>query len=258
MRAAAIAMAAMATAVVAVGLFAVPRASALPIDGIHNIQRVVVIMQENRSFDQYFGTYPGADGIPAGVCNPDPLHGGCVAPFHDPNDKNYGGPHGATNAAADINGGGMDGFVGQAEGAHTCTSTDPSCSPCGETASSSECVDVMGYHDAREIPNYWAYAKNYVLQDKMFAAARTWSLPEHLFQVSGWSALCPNGAINSMECTSSLNLWAQRPEVNPSVTYPWTDITYLLHNAGISWRYYVFKGAEPDCESDEAVSCAPV
>src|SRR3974377_150279 len=32
--------------------------------GIHKIKHVVVIMQENRSFDSYFGTYPGADGIP--------------------------------------------------------------------------------------------------------------------------------------------------------------------------------------------------
>ena len=42
------------------------------------------------------------------------------------------------------------------------------------------------------------------------------------------------------------------------MTYAWTDITYLLHNAGVSWGYYVFKGAEPDCESDEAMTCAPV
>jgi phospholipase C len=33
--------------------------------GIHKIEHVVVIMQENRSFDSYFGTFPGADGIPA-------------------------------------------------------------------------------------------------------------------------------------------------------------------------------------------------
>ena len=32
--------------------------------GIHKIQHVIIIMQENRSFDNYFGTYPGADGIP--------------------------------------------------------------------------------------------------------------------------------------------------------------------------------------------------
>ena len=32
--------------------------------GIHKIKHVIVIEQENRSFDSYFGTYPGADGIP--------------------------------------------------------------------------------------------------------------------------------------------------------------------------------------------------
>src|SRR5436305_13311566 len=84
------------------------------------IQHVVVIMQENRSFDSYFGTYPGADGIPMvngqpTVCVPDPAHGGCVKPFHDSNDVNGGGPHGQDSATADINGGKMDGFVAQAE-----------------------------------------------------------------------------------------------------------------------------------------------
>ena len=72
---------------------------------IHKIKHVVVVMQENRSFDTYFGTYPGADGIPANTCVPNPLTNQCVKPFHDPNDKNYGGPHGASNATADINGG---------------------------------------------------------------------------------------------------------------------------------------------------------
>ena len=38
--------------------------SAAPSDGIHAIKHIVVIMQENRSFDSYFGTYPGADGFP--------------------------------------------------------------------------------------------------------------------------------------------------------------------------------------------------
>ncbi|MBV9309618.1 MAG: hypothetical protein JOZ73_02235, partial [Solirubrobacterales bacterium] len=61
---------------------------------LHKIKHVVVIMQENRSFDSYFGTYPGADGIPPGVCNPDPQNGGCVKPFHNFDDTNFGGPHG--------------------------------------------------------------------------------------------------------------------------------------------------------------------
>src|ERR1700732_914518 len=57
---------------------------ATPIEASQKIQHVVMIMQENRSFDSYFGTYPGANGIPAHVCVPDPQHGGCVQPFHDP------------------------------------------------------------------------------------------------------------------------------------------------------------------------------
>jgi phospholipase C len=53
------------------------RAEAARLTGIHKIRHVVVIMEENRSFDSYFGTYPGADGIPRGVCVPDPQRGRC-------------------------------------------------------------------------------------------------------------------------------------------------------------------------------------
>ena len=38
----------------------------------------------------------------------------------------------------------------------------------------------MGYHDWHEIPNYWNYARNFVLQDHMFEAVNAWSLPAHL------------------------------------------------------------------------------
>ena len=51
-----------------------------PATGIHKIRHVVVIMQENRSFDSYFGTFPGANGIPMvrgrpQLCLPDPAAG---------------------------------------------------------------------------------------------------------------------------------------------------------------------------------------
>src|SRR5213082_4032192 len=106
--------------------------TAAPLGGIHKIKHVVVIMQENRSFDSYFGTFPGAEGIPPNVCVPDPTNGGCVAPFHDSADLNYGGPHSAGNATADIDGGAMDGFVAQAEKGSGCQTGDPNCSPCTE------------------------------------------------------------------------------------------------------------------------------
>ena len=230
---------------------------AVGVPGLHKIKHVVIIMQENRSFDSYFGTYPGADGIPAGVCVPDPVNGGCVKPFHDPADLNYGGPHGQSNATADIDGGKMDGFVGQAEKGTACSSTNPNCSPC-TSSSTAQCVDVMGYHDAREIPNYWTYAKDFVLQDHLFEPNASWSLPEHLFQVSEWSAKCTD-AKNPYSCTNAL----QSPNqpggpLSQTPLYAWTDMTYLLHKYGVSWAYYVFKGTEPDCEDSSAMTCAPV
>src|SRR5580693_6193947 len=125
------------------------------------IQHIVIILQENRSFDHYFGTYPGADGIPMAngvptVCVNDPASGVCVKPFHSTVDKNNGGPHGQSNATADINGGKMNGFIAQAEIAQKgCADpNDPACAGAG-------LVDVMGWHDDREIPNYWAYAKTF-------------------------------------------------------------------------------------------------
>ncbi len=235
----------------------VPSASATPAEGIHNIKHVVMIMQENRSFDSYFGTYPGANGIPLVTCVPDPLNGGCVSPFHDPNDENFGGPHGMAAAVADIDGGSMDGFVDEAERGMKCSSTEPACSPCNVSQAQGSCIDAMGYHDAREIPNYWSYAQNYVLQDDMFESAASWSLPEHLFLVSGWSASCPDGDSDPLDCTNELE-GGHNPDRDPNATFAWTDITYLLHMDGVSWRYYVFAGDEPDCESDEAVTCAPI
>ena len=58
-----------------------------PEAGIHKIKHVIIIMQENRSFDSYFGTYPGAAGIPMKngvptVCVPDPKTHKCVRPYH--------------------------------------------------------------------------------------------------------------------------------------------------------------------------------
>ncbi len=240
----------------------------LSVLGVHKIKHVVVIMQENRSFDTYFGTFPGADGIPglAGnpgtvPCVPDPAHPttpACV--FQDHNNKNYGGPHGATNASADIDFGHMDGFVGQAENGSNCTTNDPSCSPCqsGQTGS---CVDVMGYHDGTDIPNYWTYAQDFVLQDHMFEPNASWSLPEHLFQVSEWSAYCTN-PYNPYSCSNAL----QNPNSDSAsngandgqLHYAWTDMTYLLHRFGVSWAYYVFAGNEPDCEQDTAMTCTAV
>ena len=243
----------------------------VPATGIHKIRHIIVIMQENRSFDSYFGTFPGADGIPADVCVPDPVNGSCVAPFHDPADQNLGGPHGFPNAVNDIDSGRMDGFVAQAERGLGCTTTNPECSPCNQQgpglSQPSACVDVMGYHDAREIPNYWNYAQNFVLQDHMFAPDSSWSLPAHLYMVGEWSAWCSNpldpfschGAPQSpnADWVSGLGSTITGPS-DAAPHYAWTDLTYLLHRQNVSWGYYVLPGSEPDCQNDSAVSCPPV
>jgi phospholipase C len=229
--------------------------------GIHKIKHVVVIMQENRSFDTYFGTFPGADGIPMRggvptVCVPDPKHGaeGCDRPFHDTADRSHGGPHGAGAAKTDIDGGKMDGFVAAAEfGRKGCANaTNPVCTPGSGTP------DVMGYHTGRDIPNYWAYAKDFVLQDHMFEPNASWSLPAHLFMVSEWSAHCTSH--NPASCRNALQNPGRPPRVagGKKPDYAWTDLTYLLYAHHVSWAYYVKKGAQPDCEDDAAVACPPV
>jgi phospholipase C len=224
--------------------------------GIHKIRHIVVIMQENRSFDSYFGTYPGADGIPKGVCLPDPLHGGCERPYHDHRAVNFGGPHDHLDAVDDVNGGAMTGFISRAEAGRRqwCTRhiDAPACSL------SPRRPDVMGYHDWHEIPNYWSYARHFVLEDHMFQADASWSLPGHLYMVSGWSARCSQPG-NPMSCVDAVQAPGSPPGEPQNTTgatpdYGWTDLTYLLHRYGVSWRYYVFKGQQPDC-NDSAMFC---
>jgi len=230
---------------------------------IHKIRHIVIIMQENRSFDSYFGTYPGADGIPMKdgvptVCVPDPRGGNCVQPYHDADDLNRGAPHSMHAARADIDGGRMDGFIDQAEhGRRVCR--DPNAPNCpGST-------EIMGYHDAREIPNYWRYAHDYVLQDHLFQPNASWSLPQHLFMVSEWSASCSQIG-DPMSCTNELQSPDYPRDFDPRnerahppgrPDYAWTDITYLLHQRGVSWAYYVMAGTEPDCANDMD-ACAAV
>src|SRR5215469_1249532 len=194
--------------------------------GLANIQHIVVIMMENRSFDSYFGTYPGADGLPTKngqftVCEPDPNTGQCVYPFHDTALVNYGAGHGEQAFNTDLDGGKMDGFIKEAErtGGH-----DPNPD------------EVMGYHTAAELPVYWGYAQNYVLQDQMYSATSSWSAIAHLYLVSAWSAHCTVPS-NPMTCSTTLDVNYHKSQANE---FPWTDITWLLHAANVSWGYYVY------------------
>jgi phospholipase C len=234
----------------------------------HYIQHVIIIMQENRSFDSFFGTFPGANGIPRDavgnptVCIPvldagswDRAH--CVRPYHDVHNYNAGGPHGQPDVITDVNDGGMDGFlVAVPLGGIGSTGCDQQSNP---VACSSAVVDgvarydAVGYHTANEIPSYWAYAQAFTLQDAMFQPNASWSFAAHLFLVSEWSAICTS--VDPFSCDNNQS-YSLGLTVRPN-QFAWTDLTYLLHRAGVSWRYYVAEGNEPDCD-DGAMTCPPI
>jgi phospholipase C len=222
------------------------------------IRHVIIIMQENRSFDSYFGTYPGADGLPQNICVPlDPQQpeNGCVAPFHDQHDVNAGGPHGADAAQTDADDGlttqKMDGFVQEQTAAlnETCKLKQ---SGCKFYTPGTERHDVMGYHNAAELPNYWAYARNFVLQDALFEGVRGWSLAAHLDLTSEWSASCTD-TLDVGTCTTDP---VSVQPMGTKVLYPWVNLFQLLDLNGVSWKYYLATGTEPDCD-DDAMTCDP-
>jgi phospholipase C len=171
--------------------------------GLEKIQHFVFIMQENRSFDHYFGTYPGAEGIPPGVCVPDSSGGACVVPSHDARPVNQGGAHNWVNALNSIDGGLMDGFI---------------------AGSTLKPGDVMGWHDDRELSNYWNYARLYVLQDRLFESITSYSLPAHLYMLAAQSG----GYIGTGQ--------------TKPVSYSFSEITQLLGSGKVDWRYYVNRG----------------
>lgn len=256
----------MKVALIALATLALAGVTPAP-DPIHKIQHVVIIMQENRSFDEYFGTYPGADGIPMKngvptVCVPDPKTSECVKPYHEDRDINHGAPHGASAASKDIAGGKMSGFIAVARSGKPCPGmdVDPECS-------GGDPHEIMGYHDARELPNYWQYARDFVVQDHMFEPNSSWSLPAHLYLLSEWSANClvPHDPMSCHDALDrpglpidfahvhdkALRKFAGKPD------YAWTDLTYLLHKHGVTWGYYIKEGRAPDCDDPNDAECVP-
>src|SRR5712691_4872950 len=225
--------------------------------GIGNIDHLIFVVQENRSFDHYFGTFPGANGLPVdangaiSVCVPDPERHACDRAYHDTNLYDAGGPHNVKATRITVDGGAMDGTVQALEAIGNSCRHNPTQFACRQAAPGPDGQpDVMGYHTAAEIPNYWNYATTFTLQDRMFAPSDSWTLPSHLYLVSGWSASCPK-LRDPMSCRSDLRypgenaaksgrLWV--PSDGAPRPYAWADITWLLHEHGVSWAYYVGDG----------------
>jgi phospholipase C len=229
-------------------------ADAMPIDpklGIGNINHFIFVVQENRSFDHYFGTFPGADGIPRNpdgsfhVCVPDE-QGTCWEPYHDTGVYDVGGPHNEWASDHDINGGAMNGFVTALARIKACAKGQVSEECKLALADNPGSPDVMGYHTAEEIPNYWDYAKHYLLQDRMFAPTDAWTLPSHLYLVSAWSAKCTDLTTpdpDASSCTTNIEhpggMEGKPFGVVKYMPYRWASIPWLLDNQGVSWGYYV-------------------
>jgi phospholipase C len=173
------------------------------------IHHVIWIMQENHTFDNYFGTYPGADGIPPGTCLPDmPGSKKCVKPFHMPKDAPACDlQHYWEAAHAAYDNGKMDGFV-WAEG-----------SPY-----------TAGYYDQRDIPNYWNYARHYTLADRFFSSLNGPSGPNHVYTVAGQSG----GLI-----VNAFTLEQVEDVLDDPDGFSFASMVNLFKKTSVSWKYYV-------------------
>jgi phospholipase C len=173
------------------------------------INYFIYIIQENHSFDNYFGTYPGANGVPPGIKLADKPNGPRIyKPFHlvgnaIPQDLS----HSWQSARTAWNHGGMDGFVwaewpeavsyywgvkpvptpdpDKVQGIPTPTpDTSPPPNPPAPPPPS-WVLNTLSYMDYTQIPNYWDYARKYVLCDYFFSSLMGPSHPNHLYVVAG-------------------------------------------------------------------------
>ncbi len=178
------------------------------------IEHFIFLMQENHSFDNYFGTYPGANGIPDGTCIPvDPFDQEsteCIEPYHigDLDVKMDDPDHSEATHKLQYNDGQMNGFV------YSLNKRNQD----GRLA--------MGYYDDRDLPFHWNIADNYVLFDNFFSSAAGGSTINHNY----WVAAAPG---------------LEQGRSPQDVLAETTTIFDVLEEKGISWKFYV-QNYEPD------------
>jgi phospholipase C len=192
------------------------------------IQHIVIIYKENHSFDNYFGTFPGANGIPPNVCMPVFItpylkSPDCVKPFISKNPVvNPDLPHMSTNYIKDMDVGKMDGFI-LGEGYRNRTSFHY-----GNT--------TMSTYDDKTIPYYWQLAKSYVLADNWFSSTPSWSLPNHWQRIA---AAHPAGS-DALHFGKTAAEVAQHTRIYLEQANKIPTIGDQLVNADISWKHYDF------------------
>lgn len=196
---------------------------------ITQIQHIIFILKENRTFDNYFGTYPGADGATTAKIST----GQTIRLAHtpDPPPRDISG-HGWFDAIAGMDGGKMDRF--------------------DVIPGSNSNGDYMGMTQLtqKDIPNYFAYAQSYVLADRMFSSLQGASFANHLYMVAGQSGgaftipsasgVTPKGAWG---CDSPSDTTVKVENEDETITSPFPcldfeTLTDVLDDAGVSWKYY--------------------
>jgi phospholipase C len=178
------------------------------------IEHFIFLMQENHSFDNYFGYYPGANGIPEGTCIPfDPFdpESECVEPFRlgDGLVDNDDPDHSEETHWIQFNEGLMNGFVYALERRNQD----------GRLA--------MGYYDEVDLPYYWNIADEYVLFDNFFSSVHGGSFDNHMFWAAGRTFYTSD--VSNMQ--------------DVLATVP--TIFDRLEEKGISWKFYV-QNYEPE------------
>lgn len=206
-----------------------PRAAQKLSQATSPIQHIVFIVKENRSFDNYFGTFPGANGATTGATSI-----GQTIPLGHLSDITANDPgHGWPEALTSMDGGKMDQFdiidggnVNYAYNSYT-------------------------QFQQADIPNYFSYAYNFVLSDNTFSSMHGGSFPQHLYSVAAQSDGVINipfqtsGAQNAggWGCDDPADTLVQVMDEEGDVTgeFPCFDFPTLadsMQSAGISWRYY--------------------
>ncbi|MBV8531118.1 MAG: hypothetical protein JO104_07350 [Candidatus Eremiobacteraeota bacterium] len=222
------------------------------------ISHVIVVIQENRSFDDFFATFPNADGTSYGCMKPPPnvplprrAHGGTGGcPSGDDNvplkkvdlvaSCNFN--HTYKNFGVDYDGGAMDGF--------------------GLEKAGKACMGKAGtaayqYVDPNQIGPYWSIAQNYVLADHLFQTQGSGSFTAHQDLIAGATIInraktkslvdvptdLPWGCDAPAGTTTSLVFWngattQERPHRGPFPCLAYTTMRDLLDAKGVTWKYY--------------------
>jgi phospholipase C len=190
--------------------------------GTSKIQHIILIIKENRTFDNYFGTFPGADGATQGKIST----GQVIQLGHEPDRLPRDIGHSFQDAVLAIHGGAMDRF-----------NLLPGATHKGRQLAYTQFIET-------DIPNYFAYARHFVLADAFFSSLTGPSFPNHLYMVAAQSG----GAINNPKremwgCDSRRDERVEIMKENGSITqeYPCFDFQTLadsLQARGITWKYY--------------------